>query len=197
MAVKCRNGSPSRRLSTDEDRQFFSESGGACLLCRSTLFPDDPKRRRALSVAERAHVVAHSDDGPRADPSVPQELRDSPANLVLLCPTCHTIVDKDPEGYPAEFMLKAKRRRAEAVQLARGTPLFRERQEARRAAERLLLRNRLLFQQYGPDQQDGSTDSTEAADAWSERVVEEIIPNNRLLVALVDVNDDLATDADR
>lgn len=46
-----------------------------------------------------AHIVAHSDDGPRADASYPKESRAEYENLILLCPTHHTEVDKQPNTY--------------------------------------------------------------------------------------------------
>ncbi|MEV5751141.1 hypothetical protein AB0L00_25255 [Actinoallomurus sp. NPDC052308] len=78
-----------------------------------------------------------------------------------------------------------------------GTPIFTNRLDARRAAERLLLRNRILFETRGPDRSDGSTNSLETAAAWSTVVLDEIVPNNRLLVALVEVNSELATAKDQ
>jgi hypothetical protein len=53
----------------------------------------------AKPIAEIAHIVASSDKGPRGDPGFPDEERDLPGNLVLLCPTCHKKVDKQPNSY--------------------------------------------------------------------------------------------------
>ncbi len=55
----------------------------------------------------------------------------------------------------------------------------------------------LLFEQYGPDADDGSLRDSEAVERWSEVVLGEIVPNNRLIVALVGVNADLASEGDR
>jgi hypothetical protein len=46
-------------------------------------------------VGEEAHIVAERDDGPRGDPSMPVPERNAYPNLILLCPTHHTLVDKD------------------------------------------------------------------------------------------------------
>jgi hypothetical protein len=190
----CTSGRPS--LSQDADRALFAESAGTCLLCNTTLFPTDPKRKRSIPIAERAHIVAHSDDGPRADAEVSQESRDAPSNIVLLCPNCHTMVDKAPESYPAAELFRAKKSRQRAISSIGGTLAFTSRADAHRAAKRLLLRNRLLFQEKGPDPEHGSTESRERAAVWSDCVLNEIIPNNRLLIALVEVNEDLAYDKD-
>jgi hypothetical protein len=47
----------------------------------------------AAVVGQTAHIVAHGDQGPRADPSYPSERRNLAENLVLLCPTHHVLVD--------------------------------------------------------------------------------------------------------
>lgn len=191
----CKFGRP--KLSSDQDRQLFAESAGTCLLCTTSLFPEAPSRKRSIPVAERAHIVAHSDDGPRADPALTDAERSHPENLVLLCPTCHTKVDKAPDAYPTALLRRLKQNRREAVARIGGTPVFPDRAAARAAAKQVLERNVLLFEQYGPDPEHGGTKSTEAAGVWAERVVSEIVPNNRVLIALVEVNSSLATSDDR
>jgi 5-methylcytosine-specific restriction endonuclease McrA len=180
-------------LGQDADRALFAESAGTCLLCNTTLFPADPKRKRSIPIAERAHIIAHSDDGPRADLDTSQKFRDSPANIVLLCPNCHTKIDKAPESYPAESLLKAKNARQQAISYIGGTPIFSTRSDARKAAQRILLRNLTSFKTKGPNPETGGVESREQATVWSDCVLNEIVPNNRLLVALVEVNADLAT----
>jgi hypothetical protein len=46
-------------------------------------------------VGHEAHIVAEEDDGPRGDASMPVGERNAYANLLLLCPTHHALVDKD------------------------------------------------------------------------------------------------------
>ncbi|MEU8974729.1 hypothetical protein AB0D11_36650 [Streptomyces monashensis] len=55
--------------------------------------------------------MALSDHGPRADPTLPIEARNAASNLLLLCSSCHDIVDKDNgKAYTVEELtgLKAK-----------------------------------------------------------------------------------------
>jgi hypothetical protein len=193
--VICKNGRPT--LTEDQDRRLFAESAAACLLCNGTLFPEDPKRKRSLSIAERAHIVSHSDAGPRANRNSTDQERADPANIILVCPTCHTIIDKVPDEYPTEELIRLKEVRRRAVLSVGGSPICDDRSTARAAAERLLDRNRILFEQKGPHAGDGSVASSEAADGWTRVVLEEIIPNSRLLLAMVEVNADLTTSDDR
>ena len=193
--MACSSGRP--RLSDDQDRALFAESAGTCLLCCNTLFPEDPKRRRSVPIAERAHIISHSDHGPRADSSVSPADRDDPANLILLCPTCHTMVDKAPESYPAHDLKRQKCARIHAITAVGNSPICTTRSDARTQAVRLLTRTRLLFEEYGPSPEDGSMASIEAAQAWSEQVLDQIVPLNKLLIALIEVNRDLTTESDR
>jgi hypothetical protein len=193
--LACRSGRP--KLAQDEDRRLFAESAGTCLLCNAPLFADLPGGSRSVSIAERAHVVAHSDSGPRADRTVPEEERRTPANLVLLCATCHTKVDKSPENFSAADLFARKAERAAAVALVGGTPIFNIRSDARRAVQKVLERNRLIFRNYGPDPVDGSVSSTEDAERWSRHVLEDIVPANELIVAIVRINEALTNAEDR
>ncbi|MGW4426023.1 hypothetical protein [Streptosporangium sp. NPDC004631] len=152
---------------------------------------------RSVSIAERAHVVAHSDLGPRADQTLSEEDRSDPANIVMLCPTCHTQVDKLPDNFPAEVLLSKKASRAAAVALVGGTPVFQTRMDARRAVKEVLERNRLIFRNYGPDVDDGSIPSTEEVERWSRHVLEDIVPGNELIVAIVRINERITTVEDR
>ena len=55
-----------------------------------------------------AHIVAHSSNGPRSDPNYPKDKLDTYNNWILLCPTCHEIVDKQEKKYTANRLLKIK-----------------------------------------------------------------------------------------
>lgn len=193
--LTCSNGRT--KLATDQDRRLFAESAGTCLLCNTQLFVELSPSSKSISIAERAHVIAHSDRGPRADRTLTTAERSDTANIVLLCPTCHTQVDKTPESFPAQDLFARKSRRASAVALVGGTPLFEKRCDARRAVKTVLERNYVIFSNYGPSPEDGSFPSTEDAERWSQHVLEDIVPGNELVVAIVEINEPLTTAADR
>lgn len=50
-------------------------------------------------LGEEAHIVAQEDGGPRADPQMPAHSRDEYPNLILLCPTDHTRIDKSDKEF--------------------------------------------------------------------------------------------------
>lgn len=70
--------------------------------CRIELTQDSQATSSSLPIGEQAHIVAKEPNGPRGESLLTKEERDSYANLILLCPTHHKIIDKNPEDYPVE-----------------------------------------------------------------------------------------------
>ena len=54
------------------------------------------------------HIVAQKPTGPRGDASYTREQLDDYDNLLLLCPTHHTVVDKDTDTYTVEALKNMK-----------------------------------------------------------------------------------------
>ncbi|MFF4452983.1 HNH endonuclease [Streptomyces goshikiensis] len=87
-------------------RELWRLANGMCQMCRREL---DPGTTGATPTAQTAHNVALSDHGPRADPALPIKARNGVANLLLLCSTCHDIVDKNNgQSYTAEELSNLK-----------------------------------------------------------------------------------------
>lgn len=124
-------------LSQSAKDWLWSESGGHCQNpeCRADLHGFVYRKH----IGELAHVIPASMEGPRADegPELTEGERALPENVVVLCPTCHTVVDKATEEYPAEVLRGWKQRSQEARAVAHGTPVFTSRSQAREFVERL------------------------------------------------------------
>jgi len=70
-----------------------------------------------------AHVIPRSKDWTRGDGEIGGE--DTYENLILLCPTCHTKVDKAPDHvYPRELLLKWKADHEGKVQASLSIPRY-------------------------------------------------------------------------
>ncbi|WP_203043096.1 HNH endonuclease signature motif containing protein [Pimelobacter simplex] len=68
-------------------------------------------------LGEEAHIRSSQDGGPRHDGEYPPERLDSYANLILLCPTHHTLVDKDGgRGFTVEDLEKMRSNHEGALQ---------------------------------------------------------------------------------
>ncbi|MFE4357864.1 MULTISPECIES: NACHT domain-containing protein [Streptomycetaceae] len=117
----------------DPDRKIlWGRSGNECAFpdCRQRLTDDvgaDPDSRNPVVLGEEAHIVAREDDGPRGDPGLPLSDRNSYTNLILLCPTHHTLIDKEHgRHFPVNDLLAMKRAHEDAIDRRRepsdGTP---------------------------------------------------------------------------
>jgi hypothetical protein len=178
-------------LLINAQRQLFSEAAGFCQRCGQYLFISVGDSK--VSVAEMAHIVAAQADGPRGASTLGSRERAEPGNIVLLCPTCHTLVDKAPDEFPVEMLLKWKEQRRRMLLDIVGVARYRDREEARRGIEPILRTNRHTFDEYGPLSATSDHPDDEAGHAWRRKVVEIILPNNRRLVAICDVNRELLT----
>lgn len=95
-------------ISKKDQNILWGRAAGRCALpdCRKELVKE--KSGKKAIVGEMAHIVAKKDDGPRGDPSLSLEFKDSYENLVLLCPTHHTLIDKYPEIYTVNYLYDIK-----------------------------------------------------------------------------------------
>lgn len=98
----------SRNYSKTTLKVLFSFCGNRCVkpsctnpIVRSGEFSDDV-------IGQISHIYAAADNGPRGKPGLTTKERNAPGNLVLLCPTCHVIVDKQYKEYPATLLLQWK-----------------------------------------------------------------------------------------
>ena len=87
---------PRRPLTDAQRSQLWGESYRLCNNpnCRKECVIPAEGGSAPTLVGEHAHIVAHSDAGPRGDPGMSQEQRDSLDNIILLCRFCHKFVDQ-------------------------------------------------------------------------------------------------------
>ena len=92
---------------TRPDRALlWAHSGGLCafpdcpVICVQPANDNDP----STTIGQIAHIEAHSDSGPRANPDLPHQDRDLYDNLILLCATHHTLVDTQPNTHTVETL---------------------------------------------------------------------------------------------
>jgi hypothetical protein len=142
---------------------------------------------RSFNVGEMAHVIARSQDGPRG---LAGGGSDEYENLLLLCPTCHRMVDKAPEGeYPAEMLLRWKADHEEAIRAYGRDVIFGTINELKSYVSRLLIENKLLWQHFGPSSEAARTDpGSNLHEVWALRKLDAIVPNNTKIVNAIESN---------
>jgi hypothetical protein len=184
-------------ISIDVQRLLLARSGGYCANpeCPDPdLFPrvDD---EHVPTVAEMAHVIAQSAGGPRGEAALPGSERDEYANLVLLCPRCHALVDqmKLSGTYTVELLLQWKERLERRIRESVGARRFSNRTQLNEAVSALLRKNNGIFRNYGPESEFAEDPFSDAPDTWRTLVRREILPNNREVLRLLDANRRLLT----
>lgn len=90
---------------------LFAYTAGYCCFpgCAERCVIDETKTDPTVVIGHISHIVAHSEDGPRGKSSLSPKERDSYGNWILLCPTHHTKVDKQPNNYTVEDLKEWKR----------------------------------------------------------------------------------------
>ncbi len=89
---------------TTDIKLLFARCGNQCAFpkCRAPMAVDH------TLIGEVCHIKGVRPGSARHDPSQTDIQRHAYANLVLMCPTHHTVIDDDEEGYPVERLLKIK-----------------------------------------------------------------------------------------
>lgn len=89
---------------------LWGRSGNRCAICRIELSLDAERSSASFPLGEQAHIVAREPKGPRGQSSLRPEERNSYHNLILLCPTHHTIIDKAEVDYTVDKLHNIKAR---------------------------------------------------------------------------------------
>ena len=96
----------SRNYTRADRALLWAHSGGLCgfpecrVICVLQANDNDP----SAVIGQIAHIAANSDSGPRANPNLSQQERNSYENLILLCPTHHVLVDAQASTHTVEML---------------------------------------------------------------------------------------------
>lgn len=185
-------------ISAQTMRYLVARSGGFCQNpnCRASLITIFESGRMS-DVNELAHIIGQSSDGPRGQNALPLSQRDEYENIIILCPTCHTKIDKNPQEFPTEMVRGWKRQHEEEIDNALSVPIFKQRPELKKAIEPLLQKNKSIFEAYGPHCHDSANPLSESFKQWQRHVIMTILPNNRRVEALLVKNIDLLNEQEK
>ena len=97
-------------ISNRDRKLLWARSGNCCAFpgCRCELTQDAESGDSSFPVGVEAHIVGRTPNSPRGEHPLPLEDRDRCENLVLLCPTHHTIIDNDVGTYTVERLHEIK-----------------------------------------------------------------------------------------
>jgi hypothetical protein len=187
-------------ISTETKLRLFSEAAGHCQHpdCLEPLFPVEMGGDK--HIAEMAHVIPHGQNGPRHEERPVGEFEaDSFENLILLCPTCHTIIDKNPDAYTRSKLLDWKSNHLAALAHNQGIRAYDERGQVREAVATAMAENKAVWKEFAPAT--GSSfeydPESEAATTWVQRMRGVILPNHFRIQAIIKANLHHATKTER
>lgn len=193
--MACSRGAASPNAHTR--RRLFAASAGYCQNpgCASELFVE--VAGSSFHIAEMAHVFAATDGGPRTKVELSTVERGSFDNLILLCANCHTMVDKAPEVFLHDMMIDWKNKHANKLQEIFGAVKLDDRVNARKVIEPILIQNETIFRLYGPHIEAASNPESGAAERWKRKMLTLILPNNKKMLIILDVNVHLLEDDEK
>mgnify|MGYP006272493069 CR=1 FL=1 len=180
--------------------RLFSDAAGHCQNpdCLDPLFPDE--LGGVKHIAEMAHVIPHGEAGPRHEDRPEGEFdADALENLILLCPNCHTKIDKDPDEFPRNILLEWKANHLANLAAKQGIKRYDDRAQARAAVASVMAENKAIWDRFAPEQgaEFEYDPEAEAAKAWNHRVRSVILPNHFRIQAIIKANLGHATDDER
>src|SRR5690606_40771351 len=131
------------KASPDRFTQFklFANSGGYCQnpACNENLYKS--YEADEIHIAEIAHIISVNKGARKNNKLSPKE-KGSFDNLILLCPNCHTAIDKAEDSFPVETILKWKDEHQQKLHVTFGIQKFETRQQAKIALEPFFLEDR-------------------------------------------------------
>jgi hypothetical protein len=138
-------------------------------------------------IGEMAHVIAKKPKGPRGIASGGE---DTYENLILLCPTHHTEVDKSPENsFPPDVLFNWKQKHEAKVAAAFISLSFDSSKKMAVYIQKLLIENRTVWKTYGPESLEAKRNPlSNLAELWVLRKLDTIVPNNRRIINVIQKN---------
>jgi hypothetical protein len=185
------------KISDADLKKLWGRAAGLCSApkCQQDCIPF-LNSKTATVIGEMAHVIAQSKNGPRGDGKKAGE--DIYENLILLCPTCHTKIDKAPANtYSCELLLKWKTEHETKVRSSLNVPRYENLQQLAKAINQILVENNSVWKKVGPDSELAKRNPLSAgARIWSFQKLSTVIPNNKRIAQLLDAHKNLLSLAD-
>ncbi len=144
-----------------------------------------------VQIQEFAHIIWQSEMWPRWASILSKTERDEYDNIIVLCPNCHSMVDKKPSEFPGNLLRSWKKDHEERIRsLFEGTEKHLSRESLRKRIKFLLDENRGVFMQYWPISEWWENPIRDVK-PWRKYVFNTIIPNNRNICKLLYQNSKL------
>lgn len=140
-------------------------------------------------IGEMAHIIAKKNKGPRG---IEEGGSDTYKNLILLCPTHHTIIDKAPAKFPPEMLYEWKTHHEEKIRNALQAKRYPSSVEMAKAIKRLLIENHKVWSEFGPESPSAQKNPlSNLSNLWDLKKLETIVPNNKKIIEIIKVHQEM------
>ena len=182
-------------LSLADTKLLWARAAGRCSRpgCGADLTRSNQGQHYVLG--EQAHVVAQSKDGPRA---IAEGGPDTYENMILLCPTCHSEIDKRAELFPVEAIVGWKRDHEACVAAFGSEQRFSRPEELASEVRAILEESHAFFREYGPNSIVAQNHpNSNVYRVWGVGRAAKLVPNNTRIVNMIKANSGLLTSQQR
>ncbi len=169
---------------------LFAAAAGRCSFtgCNEQLtFPHDEEPNL---IGEMAHICGDKPNSNRHDTNQKQEERDDYQNLILLCPTHHTLIDKkeNETKYSVEILKKMKLEHEQSIMNKSDHPTSIDKKGICQQIDRFLQENYQVWSQFGPSSEKARKNphSESSHSTWLSQRLSTIVPNNRKIIKILD-----------
>lgn len=184
-------------IKTSVIRKLWANSGGYCANpnCHCDLFPFFDNKF-ITNIEELAHIISPKIKGPRGKNRLSYSQRDHYDNIIILCPNCHTTVDKNAQLFPPETLHEWKSNHETSIKDLFQIPKFLTKSDLRKHLTPIIEENKSIFDTYGPNSLAAQKDSMSTGLIWERLATQKILPNNRTIEKVIDANLNLLTEDD-
>lgn len=190
-------------ISEKSIKLLWSNSAGICSFtgCQVRLAVEEAAEYSPYTLGEMAHIKGNKPKSNRYDKNQSQTQRDGYENLILLCPTHHTLIDQkeNEDRYSIEILHEMKREHERFI-LNRLNPIKLESIESLKdLISQYLAENHLAWEQYGPtsDNARKNPNNDQVYALWTSERLSTIVPNNREIIKILEDNRGLFTRANQ
>ena len=106
----------SRQIKPSVEKMLWGVSAGMCEFkgCTNKLFSHHVTKEN-INLSEKAHIYAFSEGGKRFSLLKPRTQINDIDNLMLLCESCHKLIDSEDTDYSVEELLQMKKQHEERI----------------------------------------------------------------------------------
>lgn len=171
---------------------LWSNAAGCCSFvhCEERLTVEQAARSAPHTLGEMAHIKGKNKGSNRYDEAQNDKERDGYENLILLCPNHHTLIDKpeNEEAYSVEVLTKMKIDHEERISQRLDVASISDANDLKDQIAICLAENNQAWRQYGPMSENARKNphSDEMYAIWLSERLSTIVPNNRVIVDLLE-----------